>query len=175
MSGKQGLRELQQRLALRMQAVREVSAAAQWLAVECAGLGVLLSLRQAGEIFTPTAMTAVPHTVPWLLGVANLRGGLYTVVDLAQFLGLRSAASAAPGQRLVSFQSELGLNCALLVDELLGLRMEEQLRREPEDATVPRRPSFAAQRLRDAEGRSWQVLDLQVLASTPSFLQIASH
>ena len=35
---------------------------------------------------------AVPHTQPWFAGVANLRGGLHGVVDLALFLGLRDAA-----------------------------------------------------------------------------------
>jgi twitching motility protein PilI len=177
MSNKQALRDLQQRLAQRMQAARETSQAASWLAVEAAGVPLLLSLRQAAEIFTLVPIKPVPYAQPWLLGVANLRGGLHTVVDLAGFLGLRDAAAApraelgaATGTRLVAFNPELNINCALLVDRLLGLRGDEQLLPEDEDAAA--RPRFAGPRMRDAEGRVWQVLDLEALAHHPQFLRI---
>ena len=175
MSNKQALRELQQRLAQRMQAAREQSQAASWLAVEAAGAPLLLSLRQASEIFTPVPLKPVPYGQPWMLGVANLRGGLHTVVDLASFLGLRESESAARldgGQtRLVSLNPELNVNCALLVDRLLGLRGDEQL--QPESAASSGlRPRFAGERLRDADGRVWQVLDLEALARHPQFLRI---
>ena len=76
---------------------------------------MLLPLRQAGEIFAPVALTTVPYTEPWMLGVANLRGGLHAVVDLAQFLGLREQPPAPGEGRLVSIGSELNINCAIWV------------------------------------------------------------
>lgn len=169
MANRQALRELQQRLAQRMQAAREQPQAASWLAVECAGLGLLLPLRQSGEIFTPVPLQPVPYTQSWMLGVANLRGGLHTVVDLAAFLGLRGPVAPTPAQRLVSLNPELGLNGALLVDQLLGLRGDEQLQPEPEGDG---HPDFAPQRMRDAQGRRWQVLDLEALSRHPQFLRI---
>jgi twitching motility protein PilI len=174
MSNKQALRELQQRLAQRMQVAREQSQSASWLAVEAGGVPLLFSLRQASEIFTPVPLKPVPYTQPWLLGVANLRGGLHTVVDLAAFLGLREAAGPARGEgaRLVTINPDLNINCALLVDRLLGLRGDEQLQPEPEAAAG--RPRFAGQTLRDAEGRRWQVLDLEALARHEQFLRIVA-
>ncbi|MBA4340773.1 MAG: chemotaxis protein CheW [Methylibium sp.] len=175
MSNKQALRELQQRLAQRMQAAREQPQSASWLAVEAASVPLLLSLRQASEIFTPVPLKPVPYGQPWMLGVANLRGGLHTVVDLAGFLGLREPGTAPRvdgGQtRLVALNPELNVNCALLVDRLLGLRGDEQLQPEAASATVAR-PRFAGDRLRDPEGRVWQVLDLEALARHPQFLRI---
>lgn len=175
MSNKQALRELQQRLAQRMQAAREQSQAASWLAVEAAGMPLLLSLRQASEIFTPVPLKPVPYSQPWMLGVANLRGGLHTVVDLAGFLGLREPGTAprvdGAQTRLVALNPELNVNCALLVDRLLGLRGDEQLQPEAAEASSAR-PRFAGERLRDAEGRVWQVLDLEALAHHPQFLRI---
>ena len=54
----------------------------------------------------------VPHTQPWFAGVANLRGGLHGVVDLAGFLGLRAArrqrTTAARQARLVGVQPSAG-------------------------------------------------------------------
>lgn len=178
MANKQALRELQQRLAQRMQAAREQTQVANWLAVECAGLGLLFSLKQAAEIFAPVSLQPLPYAKPWLAGVANLRGGLFTVVDLAVFLGLREAAGAradAAATRLVSLNPELNINCALLVDRLVGLRSDEQLTAEPADpatAASGPRPRFAGARLRDAEGRSWQQLDLEALSKHEQFLRI---
>ena len=95
-----------------------------WLAVESAGSLYLLPLGQSGEIFPWVAIQAVPYTQSWFLGVANLRGGLVGVVDLAGLLG-----SAAPRTEqalteasLLAFNAALEVNAALLVDRLAGLR-----------------------------------------------------
>jgi twitching motility protein PilI len=195
MSNKKALRELQQRLAQRMQHARDQKTeVASWLAVECAGYGLLLSLKQAAEIFTPVAIKPVPYAKPWLVGVANLRGGLFTVVDLAMFLGLREggARSDLRGDtaqtRLVSLNPELNINCALLVDRLVGLRGDEQLTLQAEatdgdDSPRPRfdetgqqvsskRPRFAGPHMLDAEGRSWQQLHLDALSRHEQFLRV---
>jgi len=182
MSNKQALRELQQRLAQRMQAAREQQTqVANWLAVECAGYGLLLSLKEAAEIFTPVALKPVPYSQAWLAGVANLRGGLFTVIDLAVFLGLRESSprldlrSDAAQTRLVSLNPELNINCALLVDRLVGLRADEQLQVEaplPHELLPGARPRFAGPRMRDSEGRSWQQLHLDALSKHERFLQV---
>ena len=176
MANKQALRDLQNRLALRMQQVRTETAGVSWLAVDSGGQGLLLALRQAGEIADLGALLPVPHTRPWLAGVVNLRGGVCTVVDLARFLGLRAAASGAlgPQSRLVAFNAALGLNGALLVDRLEGLRHAADLQVEPETPDNESRPAFALARWRDAAGKVWQELDLAELARQPQFLAITA-
>lgn len=179
MSNKQALRELQQRLAQRMQAARETTQVASWLAVECAGAPLLFSLKQAAEIFTPVPLTPVPYARPWLAGVANLRGGLFTVVDLAVFLGLRDTPVARGAEsaatRLVSLNPDLNINCALLVDRLVGLRADDQLAPlpPPEPQEGPR-PRFAGARMLDATGQTWQQLDLEALSKHQQFLRIVA-
>lgn len=173
MAKKEALRELQSRLAERLQSARQQTDTANWLAVECAGQGVLLPLGQAGEIFPLASLVPVPHTSAWFLGVANLRGRLHGVVDLASFLGLRTTALSEVGReqsRLVAFNPGLEINCALLVDRLAGLRGADQLTREADD---PVRPAFAGGRYSDAGGRRWQELQLASLASEDAFLRIA--
>ncbi len=176
MSNKTALRELQQRLAERMQAARETTLIASWLAVECAGVGLLFSLKQAGEIFAPVPIRPVPYAKPWLTGVANLRGGLFTVVDLAIYLGLRDVAAgraAAPQARLVSMSTELNLNCALLVDRLAGLRSDEQLPLATDQPAGPL-PRFAGALRRDEAGRHWQEINLEALSRQENFLHIVA-
>jgi twitching motility protein PilI len=172
MAKKEALRELQSRLAERLQAARTQTRGRSWLAVESAARGFLFPLKEAGEIFSLGPLVPVPHTHRWFLGVSNLRGHLHGVVDLAGFLGVK-AETTAPGQtqaQLVGFNQTFDLNCVLLVDKLAGLRSEEQLIRE-EDDTTPR-PTFVGARYRDASGRAWQELNLAALAGDESFLRI---
>ncbi len=176
MANKQALRELQARLADRLQAARTQTRGRSWLAVESAGTGFLFPLHEAGEIFPAGEVLPVPHSHPWFLGVANLRGHLHGVVELAAFLGLRAAGPGRPQARLVGFNAALDLNCVLLVDRLCGLRGESDLAPEaaPEDdgAAAAGRPRFAGGRLRDAAGRPWQELSLAALAADEAFLTI---
>lgn len=172
MAKKEALRELQSRLAERLQAARTQQRGKSWLAVDCAGYGFLFPLAEAGETFAQVPpLLPVPHTESWFLGVANLRGHLNGVVDLAGFLGLSPAAAAArEATRLVGFNAALGLNCALRVDRLAGLRNAAELTIEAQDAGA--RPAFVGDRYRDAAGRLWQELSLAQLAADRSFLGI---
>src|SRR5438045_7444462 len=90
MANKEALRELQSRLAERLKAARTQDRGKSWLAVECSSRGFLFPLKEAGEIFALSPIVSVPHSHPWFLGVANLRGHLHGVVDLAGFLGVKA-------------------------------------------------------------------------------------
>lgn len=172
MANKQALRDLQARLAERLAAARTQDRGRQWLAIECGGHGFLLPLREAGEIFALAPIQHVPYSHRWFLGVANLRGHLHGVVDLAAFLGIKSpqAPGREPQSRLVGFSQTLDINCVLMVDRLSGLRSEDELTPVPSDGAA--RPPFAGQRLRDAGARLWQELLLAELVSDDTFLGI---
>jgi twitching motility protein PilI len=176
MAKREALRELQSRLAARLQSAQSEAHTAQWLAVECAGQGFLLGLTHAGEIFPLSALKPVPHTQSWFAGVANLRGALHGVVDLAAFLGLRAPVlpeSVREQARLVALNPSLGTQCALLVERLAGLRLPDRLERLDAESSSER-PAFAGAAWRDADGRLWQELDLSALARHEQFLGIAA-
>ena len=124
MADRDALRAFQSRLASRLQAARSTGVAASWLAVEAGGANYLFPLGHAGEIFPWTPPQPVPYTEPWFLGVANLRGGLYGVVELAAFAAGEAGAPAGDtsraGARLVALNELLEVNCALLIDRLVG-------------------------------------------------------
>jgi twitching motility protein PilI len=170
MANKQALRDLQNRLADRLQAARTEPLGRAWLAVECSARGFLFPLREAGEIFPMAPLVPVPHSHRWFLGVANLRGHLHGVVDLAGFLGVKMAETGREQARLVGFNQTLDINCVLLVDRLSGLRSEDELTRDAGDSGE--RPAFAGARFRDASSRVWQELNLAALATDESFLRI---
>jgi twitching motility protein PilI len=153
------LRQYQEQLLERMQAARTSSGArAHQLGVEIGGVRYLLDLVEAGEIVPLPPLAAVPLTQPWYLGLANVRGNLLGVVDLARYLD--GEAVPTPGTRLVTFAPGLGFPCALLVAKVVGLRHAADM--TPLDA-----------RLRDADGQEWTPLSLAALAREERFLQVA--
>lgn len=172
MHDKEALGRLQARLVHRLDAVQVQPAGASWLAVECAGRGLLLPLVDAGEIFPLAAPVRVAHVRPWFLGIANLRGELHGVVDLAVFLDLGTPERRHEEARLVAFSAALDINCALLVDRLVGLRSTSQLTAASATAAPPR--PFLGDDYRDEAGRSWQELRLSELARDGAFLSIAA-
>jgi len=174
MTKKQALRDLQTRLAGRLASVQTQAVAVAWLAVTMAGRPYLLPLSQSGEIFPLSPITPVPYTQAWFCGVANLRGGLFGVVDLARLIDPAATPvrneSAWAQARLVTLNADAGVNGALVVDSLMGLRRQEAfLSAEPAPSGSP--PYFG-QCFLDRDGRSWQEIDLYALSQTPAFLSI---
>lgn len=176
MANRQALRELQNRLAVRLQAAKTQGVSASWLAVEAGGGKYLFPLNQSGEIFPWVSAQNVPYTQAWFAGVANLRGGLYGVVDLASFVTGKNPPArsemARTESRLVALNSALEINCALQVDKLSGLRNPEAFTDFAERASDA--PEFFGHSYIDANGVSWQEINLQLLASQAHFLTISA-
>jgi twitching motility protein PilI len=176
MANREALRELQSRLASRLQAARTEGVQAGWLAVESAGHNYLFPLTQSGEIFPYTTAQAVPYTQDWFLGVANLRGGLYGVVDLASYVSgqppaQRSDAGRAEA-RLVALNALLEVNCALLIDRLAGLRNTDAFVSSGQAPAGS--PDYFGSGYTDASGAYWQEINLQALSQQPQFLSISA-
>ena len=176
MANRQALRELQNRLAVRLQAAKTQAASASWLAVEAGGAKYLFPLNQSGEIFPWVSAQNVPYTQTWFAGVANLRGGLYGIVDLASFVTGKAppprSELARTESRLVALNSALEINCALQIDRLSGLRNSEaftDFADRPEGS-----PEFFGHSYVDSNGVNWQEINLQVLAQQANFLTISA-
>lgn len=167
------LQDLHARLATPFDAAATPMPAAAWLAVDCRGIGLLLPLADAGEIFPCAAWVPVPHTRPWFLGVANLRGQLHGVVDLGRFLGLAGEREPIEGGWLIALSPRHEAGAALRVDRLAGLRRSDQLEPAP-GPRVGSLPGFAGPSFLDPAGRPWQALRLDALVADPRFLAVAS-
>ena len=175
MANREALRELQLRLASRLQAAKSEGAlVSSWLAVELAGDPYLVPLSHAGEIFSWPVVQPVPYTQDWFLGVANLRGGLAGVIDLAHFMGAAPVRTeqAMAETSLLALNSALEINAALLVDRLAGLRGTHSF--ESCEPPLENSPPFFGNVYRDGAGVRWQELDLQALSQHPAFLGISA-
>jgi twitching motility protein PilI len=176
MANRQALRELQTRLAERLQLARTEGVSASWLAVVAGEKNYLFPLAQAGEIFPWGNIQPVSYTQPWFVGVGNFRGGLFGVVDLASFVDDTPPRSrnelARSDSRLVSLNSALEVNCVLLIDRLAGLRKQEAFIDFSEKK--PDSPPFFGNQYVDLKGASWQEINLQLLTQQIHFLTIAA-
>lgn len=176
MAHREALREFQSRLAERLSTARSTGLAASWLAIEAAQRNFLFPLGQSGEIFPWTGSQPVPYTRRWFLGVANLRGGLYGIVDLGDYMEVEGAAPAAePARdqaRLVALNPALDVNCALRIDRLIGLRGVDAFVESAPAASDA--PAYFGSRYTDAQGLRWQEINLQLLSQQPQFLSIGA-
>jgi twitching motility protein PilI len=176
MDKRQKLRDLQSRLAEKLQAVRsgEVTSSAAWLAVDSGGSKYLFPLGQSGEIFAWTTIQKVAHTQDWYLGVANIRGALYGVADFTGFVQKTKSVVnnefARTEARFVTLSGLLDVNCALYVDRLEGLRSTQSFVESHEPAKGS--PEFFGHVYVDMNDLPWQEINLQVLSQQDSFLNI---
>lgn len=175
MANREALRDLQARLASRLQAAKAEGLSISWLAVRAGGVDYLLPLAQSGEIFPLPAVQTVPYSQSWFIGVVNLRGGLYGVVDLATFIAGKAPARSEQywaEASVVTLNSALDINCSLLIDSLAGLRHVGAFSGSeppPEGA-----PPYFGNRYVDADGSRWQEINLQQLSQMSEFLSISA-
>lgn len=169
---KLNLRAFQQELATRLAAKTAAQVERSRLGIACAGLQWLIRLADAGEVIAVPPVASVPLTQPWYLGVANIRGNLYGVIDFGGFLGqaIEPVAPGVTGARLVLFGPRVGeLRAGLVVHRVLGLRNLAELSEAgaPGDA-----PTWYGSCWTDPQGGIWQEIDLAQLAQDPAFLQV---
>jgi len=182
MANRETLKELQARLAQRLQHAQSPGMALTWLAATAGSKNYLFPLRQSGEILSAPQLRPVPRTKAWFLGVVNVRGSLFGTVDLAQFAGQfkfqddpLAAPSDAPtlhAPSVVTFHAALEVNCALQISALAGLRSAESF---SSSAPAPSgAPGYFGQRYVDKEARGWQEINLHALSHSPEFLDISA-
>lgn len=181
MAKREALRELQARLAKRLQAAQSEGLSVSWLAVRAGGGNYLLPLGQSGEIVALSSPQVVPYSRDWFRGVLNIRGNLFGVVDLARFVlasggatATAAAVATASGSEasVVTLNAQLEVNCGLQVDSLAGLRGSDAF--ASSSAAAAGSPDYFGQCFVDAQGLRWQEINMRALAQSPTFLSIGA-
>lgn len=164
------LHEFQTRLSERMQAAREDRT---WrhnkLAVVAGNVSCLLDLGETSEIMTATGITAVPLTQDWYVGLVNVRGNLFGVVDMSRLAGGPLQLCGAE-HRIVLPAATLPVATGLLVSWVIGIVDFAQLGLTPVDTPDV---AGAKQLYRDRDGRQWLEISLSALMEDSRFLQVA--
>ena len=161
MSKRINLREFQQNLSNRMQDKSRMGAQLSLLGVQIAGQNYLVEMSDISEVLSMPPLTPVPLARPWLRGVANVRGNLYCVADMAAFMH-QGGASGAIINRLLLVAERYAFNAALLVEKVFGLRDTSNWQRDEKQKDL----------YFDEQNVAWRKLDVIGLLGQPEFLQI---
>ena len=90
------------------------------IAFEMMGQYFVAPLGEVFEVIYPPKYTPVPNTQAWVMGLANIRGRLLSVTDLAQYIsGQRS--QFLPTQKVLCI-SHNDHYVGLVVDQVLGIQ-----------------------------------------------------
>lgn len=132
---------------------------------------LLGAIGDVNEILTVPSLTLVPGTKEWLLGVANVRGNLIPVVDMAAFVD-GVAAQLSENSRLLLVRQPAG-SVGLLVDEVFGQRTvaSEQLSAVSEEAD-PAISRYVRERVQSGSF-DWGLFNLSALVRSVEFQQAA--
>ncbi|MFT4248267.1 MAG: chemotaxis protein CheW [Pseudomonas sp.] len=128
--------------------------------------------REVVEIVPMPPLTPVPGAQPWLLGVGNLRGNLFPVVDLKRFMEGRRTVLHERQRVLIMRQS--GGDVALTIDELYGQRSFAQAQAIAPGELAQGRYAHFIDRAFRSDTQEWGVFSLSLLSRTPEFRQAAA-
>jgi twitching motility protein PilI len=156
------LREFQQNVLSRLQQQEEAGSHASTLGVQVGKDLWLVEMEDISEVLPPPPLTPVPLVKPWYRGVANIRGNLYSISDLAAFMGQPEIVQEGQN-RVLLVNPKFAFNAGLLVTRVLGLR---------DTANWQHTESAQGITYQDGQGQTWHKLDVAGLLQQPEFLQI---
>jgi twitching motility protein PilI len=153
---------------------QEVQAATLWSGVgfRLGDLQLVTQLDDVLEVLPYPSYTWVPGTKPWVKGVANVRGSLITIVDLAEYFGKPPVHLDDRARLMV--MSAPGLHTGLLVNEVQGLRhFDAQTERQKlPDIDDPVMAHVKGAFVRDDV--LWGVFDMKSLAESDAFKHVVA-
>ena len=167
------LREFSTQLAQRLKEAPDLPTEPTRLALRVGSENFLVEMGLAGEIVPLADIAPVPWTKPWYRGLANVRGELLTVVDLARFLtGVRTPVTARTRLLATSLnKAPIGL----LIDEVFGQR--HFLASDSVPAQLPEGSALSGivSKQYNLGSETWQELNLDQLFNSTEFLNGAAE
>ncbi|CAN4273532.1 CheW Chemotaxis signal transduction protein [Methylophilaceae bacterium] len=169
MSKQSQLREYQNSILARLEDAKKSGAGptAGYLGVVIGSKNVLVNLKEISETLPITDIHVVPLVKPWFLGVANVRGVIYAINDLAQLVE-NTLTQVSSNARLLLISESVTNNVAFLVDRLVGLRKLEDM--QLGETMAEESLCLNAQTYQDRENHTWYLLDCYKLVNSKDFV-----
>ena len=170
MSRKFNLRQFQTDLSKRMQAAALAPAQASRLGFQAAGANWLVALDEVDEVMPMPEIISTPGAKRWFRGLTNIRGNLYAVTDLSDFL-TGTPTQESSDNRLLLVHHKHGVNAALIIHRSLGLRQLSQFKKFEE------KPQWdcGGACYQESEGLSWIEIDIPQLLADTAFLSVEAQ
>lgn len=168
MSKQSQLREYQTSILERLENAKKegAEAPAGYLGVVIGNKNVLVNLKEISETLPIMDIHRVPIVKPWFLGVANVRGVLYAINDIAQMLE-NTFTSISSSARLLLLSQSVTSNVAFVVEKMIGLRKLDEMKLR--DEVIEDEICLKSQTYQDDENRIWYMLDCDKLIRSKEF------
>lgn len=136
------------------------------------GTRLACNISRISEILSCPSPTPVPGAKDWIVGLANVRGELLTVIDLGHYL--HGERSPVTGRSRLLATSLNKAPIGLLIDEVFGQRRFLENEAEPADLAdgSPLTPLVSGRHQMGSE--VWHELDLDRLFNSVEFLNGAA-
>ena len=170
MSRKFNLRQFQTDLSKRIQAAAQAPAQATRLGFQAAGVNWLVPLDEVDEVLPLPEIVATPGAQRWFRGMTNIRGNLYAVTDLSDFLA-GTPTPESGDSRLLLVHHKHGVNAALIIQRSLGLRQISQFEK------LAQKPQWDCGQasFQESTGSTWIEIDLPRLLANTAFLSVEAQ
>src|SRR5690606_40439041 len=152
----------------------QVNASPRWSGIGFSLLNhrFVVSIGQIAEMLEVPHPTRLPGVQPWVVGLANVRGRLLPLFDMAQFLG--GAASAQRKQHRVLVIDGNNYYSGLIVDQAYGMQHFTSERYSEKATDIPEVVQSLVQgAYTDAVGNTWAVMNISSLLQDPRFANAA--
>ena len=162
------LREYQSSILAKLEEAKKPGAEppAGYLGVVIGSKNVLVNLLEISETLAISHIHRVPVVKPWFLGMANVRGVLYAINDLAQ-MSEQTFTIISSEARLLLMSEAITTNAAFVVNKIIGLRKLDEMKLREE--TAEENLYLRAQTYQDRENRIWHMLDCDKLVRSKEF------
>jgi purine-binding chemotaxis protein CheW len=136
-----------------------------------AGTDYATPIANVTEIGRALEATPVPNVPDWVLGVANLRGDVVSVVDLRAFLGMETTAYSQDSRMMVTHVPTEDMTTSLIVDRVSGIRYLDVDRIGAPAAPIDDQVAPYLRGVCEDDGHLLVVLDLDRLLLSPEMQQ----
>ena len=145
----------------------------EWVGIgfKVAGVNMLSRMGEVTEILDPPPYTRIPGVKPWVIGIANVRGGLLPLMDLSGFITGEPMKNRRNGRVMVV--NHKGVVTGLIVEEVQGMRhfsLNDQAIDLPE-MSERMRPYIKQAFQKDND--SWPVFSMHALVEDERFLHVS--
>lgn len=160
-------------LAAKNLSVTTQSAGVKNIAFIVNGVNFYSNANDIKEISVCDSLTEIPQTKPWLRGLVNSKGVLYSVSDLSLLAGYGRATPAKRGHLLILDDADL--QSALLVNRVIGFRYFDGAEYvddlEDHQDSIDGLSSYVVNACR-LEEQDWYELDVKRLLASEQFREV---
>ncbi|MFL0811376.1 MAG: chemotaxis protein CheW [Agarilytica sp.] len=153
----------------------QLDVAPRWSGIgfETMGHRMVVTMGQISELLDLPSSTRLPGVQPWVMGLANVRGRLLPLFDLARFLG-GHVHGQRKTHRVLVWESD-DMYSGIVVDRAFGMQHFIADTFVAETEQLPESLSqYVSGYYADAKGQKWNVFDMSALAADPDFINASA-